>query len=121
MGISFSPRFEPKQFRPGSIGLISHGGSLGRAVLDANEKGVGFSYWFSPGNEVDISLTDCFKFLLEDESTNVIILIVEAIRDEEAFFRHLHEAYVKGKVVLLFSIGHTEISRRAVATTSWTS
>ena len=84
-------------------------------MLDANEKGVGFSYWLSPGNEVDISLSDCFQLLLEDESTKVIIFIIEGIRDEETFFRLLHEAYLKGKSVIFFSIGHSEISRRAVA------
>lgn len=113
-GISFSPRFEPRNFKPGSVGVISHGGSLGRAVLDANEKGVGFSYWFSPGNEVDVSLTDCFQFLLEDETTKVIVFIIEGIREEEVFFRLLHEAYLKGKPVIFFSVGHSEISRQAV-------
>lgn len=113
-GISFSPRFEPKNFRKGSVGLISHGGSLGRAVLDANEKGLGFSYWFSPGNEMDINMNDCFEFLIHDPSTETILLIIESISEEERFFRLLHQAYIKQKPVILLPVGHSKISRLAV-------
>jgi acetate---CoA ligase (ADP-forming) len=113
-GISFSPRFEPKNFRKGSVGLISHGGSIGRAVLDANEKGLGFSYWLSPGNEMDINMNDCFEFLIDDPSTETILLIIESISEEERFFRLLHQAYLKQKPVILLPIGHSEISRIAV-------
>lgn len=113
-GISFSPRFEPKHFHKGSVGLISHGGSLGRAVLDANEKGLGFSYWFSPGNEMDINMNDCFEFLINDPSTETIILIIESISEEERFFRLLHQAYSKEKPLIVLPIGHSEISRLAV-------
>ncbi|MET3696752.1 acyl-CoA synthetase (NDP forming) [Bacillus oleivorans] len=113
-GISFSPRFEPKNFRKGSVGLISHGGSLGRAVLDANEKGLGFSYWLSPGNEMDINMNDCFEFLIHDPSTETILLIIESVSEEERFFRLLHQAYIKQKPVILLPIGHSKISRIAV-------
>ncbi|WP_394581075.1 CoA-binding protein [Cytobacillus firmus] len=113
-GISFSPRFEPKNFHKGSVGLISHGGSLGRAVLDANEKGLGFSYWLSPGNEMDITINDCFEFLINDPSTETILLIIESISEEERFFRLLHQAYIKQKPVILLPIGHSKISRIAV-------
>ncbi|MBP3039423.1 CoA-binding protein [Bacillaceae bacterium Marseille-Q3522] len=113
-GLSFSPRFEPKNFQKGSVGLISHGGSLGRAVLDANEKGLGFTYWLSPGNELDINTNDCFAFLIEDPATKVIILIVESVSEEERFFRLLHEAFLKQKPVLFLPIGHSEIARLAV-------
>ncbi|WP_017756348.1 CoA-binding protein [Calidifontibacillus oryziterrae] len=113
-GISFSPRFEPKKLVKGSVGIISHGGSLGRAVLDANEKGLGFTYWFSPGNELDINTNDCFEFLINDSSTKTIILIVESITEEERFFRLLHEAYLRKKPVLFLPIGNYELSRTAI-------
>ena len=114
-GISYSPRFQPKKFQKGSVGLISHGGSLGRAILDANEKGVGFSYWLSPGNELDININDCLEFLINDVSTETIILIIESISEEERLFRLLHQAYVKGKPIIFLPIGHTEVSREAVS------
>lgn len=113
-GISFSPRFEPRQFRKGSVGIISHGGSLGRAVLDANQRGLGFSYWFSPGNELGIKTNDCFEFLIDEPSTETIIIIAESISEEERFFRLLHEAYLKHKPVIFLPIGNFEISRKAV-------
>jgi acetate---CoA ligase (ADP-forming) len=113
-GISFSPRFEPKNFHKGSVGLISHGGSIGRAVLDANEKGLGFSYWLSPGNEMDINMNDCFEFLIHDPDTETILLIIESISEEERFFRLLHQAYLQRKPVILLPIGHSKISRIAV-------
>ena len=113
-GISFSPRFEPANFHGGSVGVISHGGSLGRAVVDANEKGLGFSYWLSPGNEMDITINDCFEFLINDSSTKSILLIIESISEEERFFRLLHQAYLKQKPVILLPIGHSRVARLAV-------
>ena len=114
-GISYSPRFQPKKFQKGSVGLISHGGSLGRAVLDANEKGLGFSYWLSPGNELDININDCLEFLIDDRNTETIILIIESFSEEERLFRLLHQAYVKGKPIIFLPIGQTDISRKAVS------
>lgn len=113
-GISFSPRFEPKQFIPGSVGLISHGGSLARAILDSNEKGIGFSYWFSPGNEADISVNDSLEFLIEDEKTEIILLVMESLFEESRFFELVNRAYEKNKPIILLSIGTTVESIPAV-------
>lgn len=113
-GVSFSPNFEPKQMHAGNVGLISHGGSLGRAVLDANEKGIGFSYWFSPGNELDVTVNDCLEFLIEDDDTEVILLVLESSNDSERFFNLIHRAYEKNKPVIVLSVGHTENSIPAI-------
>lgn len=106
-GISFSPRFEPKFFEAGNVGLISQGGTLARAILDANEKGVRFSYWFSPGNEIDIDLNDCLEFLIEDNSTEVILLVMESYFEEERFFNLVHQAFEKNKPIIVLSVGKT--------------
>ncbi|UAC49723.1 CoA-binding protein [Bacillus aquiflavi] len=113
-GISFSPRFEPKQFRRGNVGLISHGGSLGRAIIDSNEKGIGFSYWFSPGNEIDVNFNDCLEFLIDDPHTQTILLVIESFFEEKRFFDLIHKAYEKNKPVILLSIGTTNESISAI-------
>lgn len=106
-GVSFSPRFDPKWFRAGNIGLVSQGGTLARAILDANEKGVGFSYWFSPGNEIGLDMNDCFEFLVEDAKTDIILLVIESDFEEERFFNLVHRAYESRKPIIVLSIGKT--------------
>lgn len=113
-GLSFSPRFEPKLFDAGNIGLISQAGTLARAILDANEKGVKFSYWFSPGNEIDIDLNDCLEFLIEDEKTDIILLVMESDFDEDRFFNLVHRAFEKNKPLIVLSVGKTKETLSAV-------
>lgn len=113
-GISFSPKFEPKKFKKGKVGLISHGGSLGRAITDANERGIGFSYWLSPGNELGVDLNDCLEFLIEDPNTEIILLVVESYASEQRFKRLVDRAFRKSKPIIILSIGTTNESLPAV-------
>ncbi|HXF75327.1 MAG TPA: CoA-binding protein, partial [Methylomirabilota bacterium] len=61
--------------RKGPVGLVfQSGGSLGNWIKGATERGLGFSYAISSGNEVSLDLVDYLSFLVEDPGTKVITL-----------------------------------------------
>lgn len=113
-GLSFSPKFEPHKFVSGSIGVITQGGSLGRAVVDANEKGIGYSYWISPGSEIDLDTNDFLQWMVDNEETDVILMVLESSPDPDRFFEVVNQAHAKHKPVVLLKLGHSVLAVNAI-------
>jgi acyl-CoA synthetase (NDP forming) len=61
----------------GTFGLVSQSGALGYCVLQAMERGIGFSHYLSPGNSCDVDVCDLINYLVDDEATKVIGCVVE--------------------------------------------
>ena len=67
---------------PGSIAFISQSGALGAALLDIiTPKGIGLSHFISLGNKADINELNILEYLSSDQTTSVIGLYVEQLRD----------------------------------------
>ncbi len=99
--------------RPGPLGLIfQSGGSLGNWVKGASERGIGFSYAVSSGNEVNLDLVDYLSFLVKDAQTKIILLMVEGIRRPKEFMAVSAEALAKNKPILVLKIGRSERAKR---------
>ncbi|MBI4528411.1 MAG: acetate--CoA ligase family protein [Deltaproteobacteria bacterium] len=99
--------------RPGPVGLIfQSGGSLGNWVKGASERGIGFSYAVSSGNETSLDLVDYLSFLIEDARTEVILLLIEGVRRPKEFMVMAAWALEKNKPILVVKIGRTERARR---------
>ena len=97
----------------GPVGLIfQSGGSLGNWIKGATERGIGFSYAVSSGNEVSLDLVDYLSFLVEDPSTKVITLMVEGIRRPEQFMGVAERALGQGKPILVVKLGRSEMGKR---------
>lgn len=110
---TFSAQFHPGMLRAGPVGLVTQGGAMGRAVLDAMDTGLGFSFWFSTGNECDLEAGDFLAFLAEDPETHVLAVIAEGWRDGRRFLRAVERCRWAGKPVLLLKIGRTGPGGRA--------
>jgi len=104
---TFSTQFDPAGLVAGPIGFVTQGGALGRAVLDAMQTGLGFSYWFSTGNEADLDAADFVSFLADDPGTAAVALIVEGWRDGRRFLRAVARCRAAGKPVVVLKIGRT--------------
>ena len=92
--------------RPGPVGAVFHsGGSLQFWLDSAGERGVGFSYAISSGNETGLDLADYLNFLVEDPETRIITLLIEGIRRPDAFVAAVAKARAAGKPILLVKIG----------------
>jgi acetyltransferase len=99
--------------RKGPVGLIfQSGGSLGNWIKGATERGIGFSYAISSGNEVSLDLVDYLSFLVDDPDTNVITLMVEGIRRPNEFMAVAEQALSKGKPILAVKLGRSEMGKR---------
>src|SRR5262245_8559626 len=99
--------------KKGPVGLIfQSGGSLGNWIKGATERGLGFSYAISSGNEVSLDLVDYLSFLVDDPGTKVITLMVEGIRRPQEFMTVAEQALAKGKPILVVKLGRSEMGKR---------
>jgi acyl-CoA synthetase (NDP forming) len=99
--------------KKGPVGLIfQSGGSLGNWIKGATERGIGFTYAVSSGNEVSLDLVDYLSFLIDDPDTKVITLMVEGIRRPQEFMIVAEQALSKGKPILVVKLGRSEMGKR---------
>jgi acetate---CoA ligase (ADP-forming) len=99
--------------RKGSVGLIfQSGGSLGNWIKGATERGIGFTYAVSSGNEVSLDLVDYLSFMVDDPGTKVILLMAEGIRRPNEFMVVATQALKQNKPILVVKLGRSEMGKR---------
>ncbi len=117
IAMSFSGFLEADRLVPGNVGFVSESGALGGSIVNrAQDRNIGFSYFISTGNEVDLDITDFLAFLVDDPNTQVIMAYVEGIRDVAKFARVTKRALELEKPIVLLKVGETESGRRVAAT-----
>jgi acyl-CoA synthetase (NDP forming) len=103
----------PKQ---GGVGVVLQSGALATTVLNLHrERGVGLSLLVSMGNEAMVRAADVMEYLIEDESTKVISLFLEGIRDAERFSALAARALAAGKPIVALKVGSTPAGQRSAA------
>jgi acyl-CoA synthetase (NDP forming) len=114
-----SAAFASGRYQSGHIGLITQSGALGTALLPrAKERGLGASFWFSTGNEMDVNLPELLEAGAARPDTRAIGLYVEAIRNEPQMTRGLVAALEAGIPVVALKVGTSRIgAERAQAHT----
>jgi acyl-CoA synthetase (NDP forming) len=97
----------------GPVGLIfQSGGSLGNWIKGASERGIGFTYAVSSGNEVSLDLVDYLSFLVDQPDTKVILLMVEGVRRPDEFMAVAQQGLQKNKPILVVKLGRSEMGKR---------
>ncbi len=95
----------------GDMAIISQSGTVGAALIDwASEERIGFSAFVSLGNRADVDESELIEYFSNDESTRVITLYIEGVKDPARFKRALGGT---DKPVVIFKAGRTEGGRRA--------
>ncbi len=108
--------YELDEIPRGRIGLISQSGGLtGAYVSRAADRGIGFSYVISTGNEMDLGVSDFARYLLEDQNTDAIAIFMEALRDVEMFREVVLRALQLQKPILVLKVGRTDVGAQAAA------
>jgi acetyltransferase len=102
---------------PGNVGLVSQSGGLGQTnvMWRAIKAGVYMSYQASCGNEADLSVVDFARFMVEGDTTDVVMMALEAIRDGEAFEALAALAAEREKPLVVLKFGLTDAGRQAAA------
>src|SRR5215203_1330147 len=104
---------ERADLEPGNVAWISHSGSAFSALLHA-ERGISFNLAVSTGQELTTTMADYMLYALERESTRVISLFLETVRDPEGFRLALETAADRNVPVVALKVGRTPTSRRLV-------
>jgi acetyltransferase len=104
--------------KKGHVAFISQSGALCTSVLDwALEENIGFSYFISVGNAVDVDFGDLIDYVGEDEETKSIILYIESIGRARKFMTAAR-AFARTKPIVAYKAGRfPESARVAVSHT----
>ena len=104
---------------PGPVAIASHSGALlgvlGHRAVKANQ---GLSYLVSNGNEMDLDLCDFTEFFLEDDSTKVVAVLMEGLKNGRRFLELAERAHELGKKIVVLKVGKSE--RGAITTMAHT-
>jgi len=101
----------PREPRPGSIAFISHSGSIFGAI-GHNDPRFRFNICVSPGQELATTVADYMDYALELESTRVVGLFIETVRDPAGFVKALEKAARRRVPVVVLKVGRTEEAAR---------
>jgi acetyltransferase len=99
----------------GGIGFLSQSGAICGGVIEMiRGKKMGFSQFFSLGNEADVTETDIIEYLGSDPATRVIAAYVEQIKDGRRFLE-VARRVSQVKPIVLIKAGSTSAGARAVS------
>ena len=110
-----SSRLEGVQLKSGGIGLVCQSGAsaFGPFLTRAAERGIGYSYIVSTGNEADLDAPDFARYLLDDDDTKAIAMFIEGFRDARKFLEVAKLAAERGKPIAAVKIGRSALGTRA--------
>ncbi|MCE5267528.1 MAG: bifunctional acetate--CoA ligase family protein/GNAT family N-acetyltransferase [Planctomycetaceae bacterium] len=114
-GINLNASFAAATPGKGHIGFISQSGALCASVLDwALDEGIGFSYFVSVGNMLDVSMGDLIDYFGSATETRSIILYIESISEAREFMSAAR-AFARTKPIVAFKAGRFAASAQAAA------
>src|SRR5450759_3641299 len=98
------------------IAIVAQSGGIGFAIKHrAKALGVAISYVISTGNESDLGAGEFLEYMVQDASTDVILLFIEGIRDVDKFLAAARRAAETGKPVIVTKVGRSGAGERAAA------
>lgn len=104
-GLKLNASFASIMPKKGNVAFISQSGALCTSVLDwAKEEKIGFSYFVSIGNAIDVDFADLIDYLGEDEKTEYIILYIESISNARKFITATR-SFARTKPILVYKAG----------------
>ncbi|HWJ71340.1 MAG TPA: acetate--CoA ligase family protein [Sphingobium sp.] len=102
---------------PGGVGIVSQSGAMA-AVLAVTllSRAMDLSFSVSTGNEAANGVEDFVDYLIADEKTRIIAMIVEQFRQPARFLASVKRARAAGKTVILLHPGKSSAARESAAT-----
>ncbi len=98
------------------IAIVAQSGGIGFAIKHrAKALGVAISYCVSAGNESDLGAGEFLDYMVQDASTDVILLFIEGIRDVGKFLAAAKRAAESSKPVIVTKVGRSGAGERAAA------
>lgn len=97
----------------GGLALVSHSGAS--AVVLANTGRIGLSHIVSCGNAAATDIPDYLSYLAEDDETKAVGVVLEEVRDPDAFAAAVSYLHQRGKPVIVLRVGRSTAGARATA------
>jgi len=105
--------FAPTLPLAGTIAFLSQSGALGVAILNiARQLDIGFSFFVSLGNTVDVSANDLLQYWEDDPQTRLILMYLESFGNAKGFMQ-ICRRVSKRKPLLVVKSGRTDAGARA--------
>lgn len=105
---------EPEEVKLGGITFLSHSGSAFSA-MNHNARGLGLNLSVSAGQELVTTVADYLAYALTLESTRVVGMFIETIRDPAGFRAALATARERDVPVVVLKVGREALTREMVA------
>jgi acetyltransferase len=97
----------------GNVSFLSQSGAYGGILFaEATKQGLGVSKFVSIGNQLDIGFPDLLEYLGRDDTTDLLALFIEEIKEGQEFLRVV-ERVVRVKPVVALKAGRSEAGDRA--------
>jgi acyl-CoA synthetase (NDP forming) len=114
--VDVKPGHVPLHATSKRIAVVAQSGGIGFAIKHrAKAIGVSVSYCVSAGNECDLGAGEFLDYMVQDASTDVILLFIEGIRDVDKFLAAAKRAAEVGKPVIVTKVGRSGAGERAAA------
>jgi len=114
-GMNMNVSFADGMPKKGNVAFISQSGALCTSALDwAMEEEVGFSYFVSIGNTMDVGFGDLIDYFGQDPNTKSIVLYVESISKARRFMSAAR-AFARKKPIIVYKSGRFPESAAAAA------
>src|SRR5215470_1010731 len=114
--VDVKPGHVPLEATTKRIAVVAQSGGIGFAIKHrAKALGVSVSYCVSAGNECDLGAGEFLDYMVQDASTDVILLFIEGIRDVDKFLAAAKRAAEIGKPVIVTKVGRSGAGERAAA------
>jgi acetate---CoA ligase (ADP-forming) len=108
VALTFEPLSLPPQTRGRGIGVVTQSGAMCSTLrLALLAKGLTLSVVVSTGNEAVLTTEHFLEFLIDDASTEVIVLFMEQVRDPARFLTLAARARARKKPIVLMHPGRS--------------
>jgi acetate---CoA ligase (ADP-forming) len=101
----------------GNVAIVSNsGGLMNETMWTGGPRGIGFSHCVSCGNEAGVTTADLIDYFVADPHTDVVLSILEMVRDRPGFIDACTRARAASKPIVVLKMGRSEKGKRSVAT-----
>src|SRR5919197_4106743 len=99
---------------PGPVAVVLQSGQMASSIATPlSDRGIGFTYIVSSGNEADLEAADFMRYFVEDPGVKVIGAFIEQFRSPEKLVAVAELAAERGKPIVVLKLGRSEGARRA--------
>ncbi|MGZ5094928.1 MAG: acetate--CoA ligase family protein [Burkholderiales bacterium] len=101
----------------GTVGIVSQSGGLAQVnvMWRAQELGIGVSYEVSCGNCADLNVLDFLEFMIDDDASDVVLVLAEHIGDGARLIELAGRAADREKPIVMLKLGRSEAGSLAAA------